>query len=64
MRVTLSQQAGRVEPAALAWIAELIRESTVLASDPTAPVTERVQSVRLIGMGPFAAGSRGPLHVY
>ena len=55
------RQAGRVEPAALAWIAELVRESTVLASDPTAPSVRACPECQAHRDGTVRAGSRGPL---
>jgi putative membrane-bound dehydrogenase-like protein len=51
--VALLQVAERVEPRSLSWISDLGREATVLASDPSALTSERVQAVMLIGLGPF-----------
>jgi putative membrane-bound dehydrogenase-like protein len=67
-RLSLTEVAERADPRAGGWINELMREATALAADANAPTPQRVQSLRLIGMGPSGparrvlAGLLGPQH--
>jgi putative heme-binding domain-containing protein len=66
--LSLAQLIERAGPQAAGWLGALVRESAALAADPHAPLPERVQSVRLLALGPAGqggdvlAGLLGPQH--